>query len=849
VDAEKDDPEHQLAALDPTAERFRGTIPSANVFRLLDDARVLNILFAPAGYTYPDSPDKPVPIRIMLREGLAPSAQRLLYDQTLAHLERLGFQNALAYDTRRYTQLKGTIPYRVLDRLVKDLRTEPAGWLLPETPPDRLPSPLSDRNPLRWVEVMPAVELPSVFVPELVLPAREVFTPELRALLADPGRKETPVRVVALFAYPIEDRADDIRTRLAADYGRSTRRSPDGNPVKTPDGQPALTDGASLEGVLGNLASIRFDRPADVERFVAEPGVIGVRLPRAANETITPLPAGGNAAAAGEWLRSSGVEALHRLGYRGAGIKVLVVGSDFTGADKLIGAGLPKNTRLIDLTTGLNQEIVPLPTEADRAGYGLGSALAVALAAPDAELVLVRVNPGAIFQLAEILRIARGDSEMTQALRSRLADITLKTAELSRRKEAAIAEYRSAFADLSDDEATRARRLRARAALDAVDAEQVALVKRTARFHAFRKELTAALTGGRVIVNTLEWESGFALDSLSALSRRLEALSIPISQRVIRRAGDPAAQERPPIVWVQAASDAGATVWGGAFLDANKNGIMEFAPADRPLPSENWSPELNFLAAQAPTGATTPDLTPGTRLRFTMQWREPIDPHLPAVSGPAYPVVLRVFRQLDPSGSKQPSDEMTEAARSAGGPYPILVAETFVVYEQILEFDVATAGRYALVIATGEQPPPLLPALKRDVETYPRVVVETISAKRGEGRVVFRSYATKDAGVGIPGDSLGAITVGTGSADELVGGGTGLTLRPKPDLFGPPALDVAGRALRGPGVATGFVGGVAATLAQAGAAGANVFRSAGVEPGRAVAVPEEWLKQLKPAKP
>jgi hypothetical protein len=177
VDAEKDDPEHQQAILDPTAERFRGTIPSARVFQVLDDPRVQNILFAPADYAYPDAPDKPVSVRIMLRQGLSPPAQRQLYDQTLAHLEGMGFQNALAYDTQRYSQLKGTIPYRVLDRLVKDLRTEPAGWLLPDTPPDRLPSPLGDRNPLRWVEVMPAVEPPPAFVPEIVLPARAGFAP------------------------------------------------------------------------------------------------------------------------------------------------------------------------------------------------------------------------------------------------------------------------------------------------------------------------------------------------------------------------------------------------------------------------------------------------------------------------------------------------------------------------------------------------------------------------------------------------------------------------------------------------------------------------------------------------
>jgi hypothetical protein len=846
-DARKDDPDRDLDILDPTAERFRGTIPSARVLEVLNDPRVQNILFAPAGYTYPDSGDKPVSIRVTIRAGLSPVAQRVLHDQVLEHLERMGFRDALGYDTRDYTQLKGTIPYKILDRLVKDLRSEPAGWFLPATPPDRLPPPLGDRNPIRWVEVMPAVEAPPPFAPEVILPARARLTPDLRALLLDPAAKETPVRVVVLFAESVEASGDDIRTRLASNYGSTVKRNAEGNPVKGPDGLPALTEGASLDGVIGNLASILFDRPADAERFAAEPGVISVRLPRAASETVSPLPAGGKPVAHGDLLKASGAETLHKLGYTGAGVKVLVVGSDFTGADKLIGTGLPKKTRIIDLTTELNPEIVPSPADPNRAGNGTAAARAVALASPDAELVLVRIDPGAIFQLYGVLRIARGEVTSTDALRSRLADIALKTTELTRRKEAAITEYRLAFEDLSDDDVTKTRRAKAKAALEAVGVQQEVLVKRTERFNVFRRELVAALAGGQVIVNTLEWESGYPLDAVSLLSRRLEDYSVPASPRVVKRPGDPAYAEQPPVVWVQAASASGPAVWGGPFLDANKNGTMEFAAPDRPLPAANWSPEMNFLGVRAPTGETTPDIPAGTKLRFTMQWREPLDPNLPSVDRPAYPVVLRVFRQLDPAGARQPSDEMTEAARSVGGPYPILLTRTFVVYEQILEVTATTAGRYALVVATGYQPDPLLPALRREVETYPRIVVETLSAKRGEGTAVFRSYVTPDAGVGMPGDSFGAITVGTGVAGELVSGGAGITLREKPDLLGPAALDLGGNAVRGPGVATGYVGGVAAALVQSGAAGANVFKSAGVVPGKLVVVPDAWMKYLRTA--
>ena len=456
--------------------------------------------------------------------------------------------------------------------------------------------------------------------------------------------------------------------------------------------------------------------------------------------------------------------------------------------------------------------------------------------------MLVRIDPGAIFQLFEILRVARGDATYSNAMRSRLTDLSIKVTELTRRKEGIITEYRQAFEDLADDEPTKLRRVKAKAALDAITAEQVQLAKRIDRFNTFQKDVVAALGRARVVVNTLVWESGYPMDSLSLISQTLERIAVPPGGRVVRRPGDPAAAAKPPIVWVQAASTSGASVWGGPFIDANRNGTMEFAPPTSPLPSSNWTAEMNFLGMQSATGETVVDLPEGAKLRFTMQWREPLDPNFPAVDRPAYPVVLRVFRQLDPNGEKRPSDEMAEDARTVAGPYPIVLTNTFAVYEQILDFTVPVVGRYALVASTGYQPEPLLPALRREVEVSPRLIVETLSAKPGDPRAVFRSYVNPAAGVGVPADSLGANTIGVPVRGELFGGGTGLTLRMKPDLFGPDSVDVGGPATRGSGIATGYVGGMAAGLVQAGAAGANPFRSSGFAPGRMAIAPESWLR-------
>jgi hypothetical protein len=846
-DARKNDPDRELEALDPTAERLTGTIPSANVFKVLDDPHVLNILFAPADHKYPDSADKPVAVRIVIRDGLLPKEQQALHAQVLGLLDLLGFQEALGYDTRGYTQIKGVIPYKNLPLLVKDLRAEPSGWFLPIIPPDRLPRPLSDRNPVRWVEVMPVTDPPPPFEAPPLLPAQAKITPDLRAVMLDPALKDTPVRVIAFFAENVEDRVEALRGRLTTAFGQTVRRDKDGKPLVGPNGLPVLTEGAALDGAVGNLASIRFDRPADVDRFAAEPGVISVRLPREGSETIVPLPPTLKADPPEEVLKTSGVSALQRLGYTGTGIKVLVIASDFTGSEKLVGNALPARTRIIDMTAELNPDIRPLPAEPNRVGTGTAAAKAVALASPDAELTLVRIDPGSFFQLFEILRLARGEITYSEAMRSRLTEISIRTAEVNRRKDAAVAEYRAAFADLSDDVGTQNRRDKARAALEAVIAEQTELARRVDRFNLLQKEMTAGLLGARVIVNTLVWESGYPLDAMSGLSQLLERLGAPPPPRVTRRPADLASIPKPPIAWMQAASMAGAAVWGGPFLDVDRNGTMEFAPPGSPLPPGSWSPEMNFLGVRSPTGQTAVELPAGVKLRFTIQWREPRDPNLPGLDIPAVPMVLRIFRQLDPNGEKRPSDELAEDGRSVGGPYPIFRTATFVVYEQMLDFTTPVAGRYALSVATGYQPDPLLPALRREVEIHPRIVIDTLSARPGEGTIVFRSYVTPAAGVGIPADSGGAVTVGVPGTDELSGGGTGITLRTKPDLLGPAAVNLGEPAMRGTGIATAFLGGMATELVQAGAAGVNPFRSSGFEVGKPAVVPEGWLKYLRPA--
>jgi hypothetical protein len=821
VDAKKDDPDHDLDILDPNAERFTGTIPGDKALDVLKDVRVQQILFSPNGFMYPDAPEKPVAVKIMLRSGYLTNVQQQLHRQTVAHLGRMGFSEALGYDTLGYTLIRGAIPYRSLDLLVKDVRFEPSGWFLAAVPLDQLPTPLREGNPIRWAEVLPITEFPAPFSPPPVLPAQLRYSADLRAALLDPAAKASPPRVEVLFEERITD-VDAIRAHISGRYV-----------------------GASVDGVIGNVVSVRFPRLEYIERIAEEPGVLCVRLPRQGTETIS-LTADGKGLSPADAIKAARLDELHKRGYTGVGVKVILIGSDFTGADKLIGTALPKNTKIVDLTIELSPALMPANADPARIGNGTAAAKVLAAAAPDCELVLVRIDPGCFFHLHAIIKLARGEIAYTEALFVRLSELSARSAAFDREQRAAIAAYRAAFSDLSDDQVAVAARKKAKADLDAMIVKEKELTALITRFNAYQKEVTTALYGAQVFVNTLVWESGYPLDALSEFDGTLDRLALSPPPRVRKRPGDPLAAPKPPIVWVQTASAAGASVWGGQFLDANLDGLMEFIPGGAKLPADNWSPQLNFLGMSTQGGAANPEIPAGTKLRFVIQWREPAAPQFPEGDIPLYPLTLRLLRQIDPAGEKRSSDEMLEEARSATVPTVIFRTRTFLVFEQMLEYTVPAAGRYALAIEGMPPAEPQLPVLRREVEINPRLVVETVGTKLSDARAVFRSYTNFTAGVGTPADALGAVTIGVEGTNVQTGAGTGITLRGKPDVIGPAALAFGNDVYAGQGAATAFAGGAAVILVQARAATPNVFTSARIEPGKKLELSEAWLRLVPP---
>ncbi|QDU19979.1 hypothetical protein [Urbifossiella limnaea] len=812
--------EPELDVFDPTAERMRGTLPATGFAKLQGDPRIKTILFRPADFAVP-GPEQRVAVRLALATGFTPGQQQRFHGQTVAHLARIGFTELVGYDPQGFTIVRGDLPAGNLFRLVKDVRNEPSGWFAADAAEVELPVPLRDVNPVRLVQVLNVAD-PAPYAAPPVAPNRAAFTPDLRAVLDNMAAAGQPLRVEV-----VTDRVfdtgdiDRLRTKLMTEYSRVLP-----NPTtKRPELAPA-----TVEGSVGHVLTLRFVVASDLERFAAEPGVVYVRLPRAATETAAPAPAGAPAATAPDAaLRATKLDAFHKNGFLGDGTKVIVIATDFPGMKATPGV------TLLDLTAELSPDVEPAPSADATESAGTAAARAARLAAPKAALVLVRVDPASLFQVVTVARFARGDATFSDAMQSRIVELTLRTEELKKRNTEAVLEYRTATANNSDDDRAVARRDAATKALNDLIAEEAATSKAIARATALQRSMEA-LAGATVVVNTLAWDAGFPMDGLSALSQYVDtgyagdAVAEPISRSATR----PRLSPRP--VWVQAASPAVGSVWGGPFVDADGNAHAEFAPPGVPLPKGEWTRELNFLASRAADGTVTPTLKAGTKLRLTVQWRETHDSAGYGGTAAVFPLTVRVFQQLDPAGKVRASDELKEVARPVGGPYRLVAEPTYGIYEQVVEFAVPEDGRYAVMLDGQELYDARLPALRRHLQVNPRVLAEFVGAP---GRPVFASFAPPAGGVGMPADSRSAVTVAATGGPQLIGAGPGVALLVKPDLF---ADGTVGGAVRGNAVAAGFVGGGLAAMVGSGAAPTDLLRTVGLPRGGLYVVPEGWLR-------
>ena len=838
-----------------------GSIAPEKVLACFDNRSVASLLLVPSTYQLPAG--APVRVRLELASGLPAARQFMFANQVRALLGQLGFKESVGYDHhgytgRPFTRLVGTIPVENLDMLVKDLRTQPTGWLMPRIDPQTLPAPISEVVPIKVTEVLPepATAEDAPLPPKRGQDYLDKIGPGLWTMLTS---KDDDTKIV---------RAEIILSYVPAAGDESYRGA-------------LLKEAPSLfiEGRLGPVVTALL-RVNQANALAGLSQVSVVRLARPALVQVDPSIQikGDNASA----LKQSGLEVLHQAGSQGQGIRVGIIDSDFRGYADLIQRGqLPKSTRFVDLTTEFNPDLYPdpQPGDAKSLGHGAHCALAAALAAPRAELTLIRIDPTSLLQLQLVARVVNGEFALDDHLTRRHEELQSAKLYLARRQ-AEFFQQRKAILDNFEDDSEAKRKYeilgpvvrgwlftprewmyRREAELERENELLQQLDQRFQRFHGDLQQLK----GLHIVCTSLVWNDGYPLAGGSPLSQWFD---------------DDAGRKS---VWFVSAGNSAGQSWVGPYRDDNGNGVMEFAPAGSALPAGSWTPEVNFLSWQPYEAPSTLELPAGATVRVTAQWREPHDPSYAWKSDdrdrylkPLAGLSLVVLHQRDPSGKAIAVDDFEVSARSPAVALRIENQPTGSTYEHLVEFKVAKAGQYALRVqkqlptawelredsktgqavlielrgltATGIRPAdvPTLPALQSHWELWPRIFVNVIDPETAsKGRVIFRDFSTSTGSIPILADTRSLIAVGAASLANVpqpytaIGTPGTLWSFNKPNVLAYDSLTLTppgtGSAY-GSSLATPFAAGMAATYLSTGKRPWELRDAAGANAGDAVAL-------------
>ena len=814
---------------------IHGFIASDNATRILDATSVQSISLIPAApneFSLPENPDEPVHVRLELPGGLSTDRQRELQNQARVLLRENGFKEAPGYDhfgyTRKpYTRIVGTIPRGKFDLLNRDMRSHPAGWLGPIIPRDEIPLPLRDMNPIRVIEVLrdktPIKELADPLPRETMY--LEKISADLWNLVNAKGLPPTPIRVQIGFAGTLQPEDREWKQMLR-------------------DAAP----GHIVEGYFGSYvtAMVLIEQ---VRRIAASPSVSLIRMPRVPSVDIDPklVGKGDN----GKALNLTGLNELHARGYTGEGVRIGIIDANFRGWEELVKKKqLPATTTIVDLTTEFDAEVEPAKYASDPAGIGHGAALAqaAALAAPQANIVLIRAEIGYPHQLHDILRYVQG-GRFSAMIEYRHSELLSRGTQLQNRREHLLKERKIILDDFTDETDLRAhleflgpffgwlysdrewhyKRMDYHRKLEA---EQRA---RDERFRQFMKTVRS-LEGIPILVNALSWNSGYPLGAGSPLARALDDPTGPL--------------------WFQAVGNTRGQVWHGPFRHTIGDPVMKFVPDGAPLPKERWSNEVQFLAWHPYQGKSAADLPNKLRVRLTVQWREPHDPDYFARGGeddlyvkPLAGVRLHVLRQRDPGGKTWPADVFESVARTGNWAERIEHLPNGSLYEQVLETSLDQAGVFAIRIEkpvseqwvlaphdvrrtqtfkllrgltpTGIRPigVPTLPALEKDWDLRPRVFADVLDEpNRVQGRVVFADFPTDAGTIGMPADARNVISVGAANFNNkpqsysAFGSPAGMEMASRPWLYAYDELELAPGGAFGTSVSAAFAAGTTAAM-------------------------------------
>ena len=567
--------ESDLDIFDPKAERMIGVIPSATARDLLVEPHIQTILLVPTDFKRPADEKERVKVLLELSDGFTLDRQRLYGLQIKQVLANFSFQEAVAYDHRGYTVLRGAMPWVKVPFLLRDLRGQPAGWFLPLTHEDDRPDLLKSRLPIRLIEVLPEDGAAAPVMGQTPLPPvppdqapHGKLSAELRRRL-EIGKDGGPLRLEATLSFALSETDQSWKELIRQ-----------ANPTTT------------VEGLLGQVVTLTATGGEQVQALARLPFVVSIRLPRAATMPAPPAPLApkeepkkeepkkvqrqeiflAQAIEKLDVLQATGLARLHAQGKRGTGLRVAIIDTDFTGFEKYVGKELPSSTHYVDLTAERNMEIQPEPSLVPMGsmGHGTHCALAVRSAAPDADIALVRVAADAPHEVVAAFRYTLGDFFQPLSFRARRDELNADAAAVRGERNQANAAYRKAFDDFTDDDEARQSKQAAKAAIALVEKKEKDLTARANRLLKLERELQT-LGGTTVILNTVGWNSGQPLDATSSISRYLDGtMSVGRPNPLLN-----AAKQPRPSLWFQPAGDTRGQSWFGRTRSKHRDRQLE----------------------------------------------------------------------------------------------------------------------------------------------------------------------------------------------------------------------------------------------------------------------------------
>jgi hypothetical protein len=704
-------------------DTLMGTTPAATTHRLHDDSHVLTGLLVPAGYDLPADADKAVLVRMKLTSRFGFKRQSELFAKTVKALTGLKFQEAVGYEHLDGQRLMGWLPVGQLDPILKQtLQVQmdvPGKGVLPT---EASPPVAMKLNPIELIEVIrePGDGAPAGESGAASAAGRadiEKLSADLRKLIGEGGAEADKLHQV------------EVILRHAPEAEDGAWRA------------PLQAGGLLIDGRIGPLVSGQAST-ASLAGLALLPEVSTVRLPQPARAQPLPPFDPAKPAVDAEFVPlrrfNASPSRLAALIRRHEPQRVAVVASDFRGFEGLLGKQLPRKTSLIDLTSERRADVTTEPAPEPASEIGAGTRLAVLLhaTAPADEMLLLRVDASAPYQVEEIARCLSGGRWLADALARREIEVRNEGGRIEERKLDLRVQRRIALDNFGDDKDSVEARENYRKNQAAFDQDEKAFHAKVARLLSLQRNI-ARLKGLSTVLLGLYWADGHPVLPGERPTLRF------IDTELLRGAS-----------WVQAIPRLSGQSWSGLFRDENGNGVLEFAwLPGQPLSSA----EVNFIRLQphawSAAGAREPidELPASAVVQATLQWREV---HAAAWKTRAGDDVFRkplasfrivVLRQRDPSGKTLPADLFDVVARSAGLPDRVENDERTGLYQISVRFPTgAQPGRYALRIE-GEQPDSTLPPEAGKLpnaerwELQPRLSVDAIDpATRGAGRTVLR---------------------------------------------------------------------------------------------------------------